>query len=890
MNPEQQRAMRIARGLLANEVPLEAILTNPAIDAGLRDFVKEALERERNIHLVPARVLVNDPTQPDWLNKHDRSAWYYWPTLRDFLLNEKGWETPHVRSLDDSSDKVLSQLAPPDKPAFDVRGLVLGHVQSGKTANFTALISKAVDAGYRLIIVLSGIDNGLRRQTQIRLKRELVGYNPNKPGAVQYPQKGKQWHEFTTDDIHGDFDPGTANQAALQGNQPVLIVLKKNKHRLTRLNSWIDRAAAEVRATLPLLVIDDEADNASVDTRGTRLAAGQDPDDEYEEPTAINRLIRQLLSKFQRRSYVAYTATPFANILIAHDNVGPDDLGADLYPKDFFVSLPKPNSYFGSEEIFGRTDPETGNPVGGMDIIVPVPDDDLATLEGSGLPQTLREALMDFVLGGACRALRGDGDKAATMLIHTSHLNVTQALLQSTVEAEFKNLKDAWRYDRKAILGELAQRWEDSFRPTTKSSYPDRDVPFANVEPFVGPFFEAVQICVINSQSGKVLDYDREPGLKAIAIGGNKLSRGLTLEGLLVSYFVRMAKTYDTLMQMGRWFGFRPDYEDLTRIYTTPELSSWFSDLAYVEQRLREDIEVYEEQGLKPSELGPRIWQHPTMQITSAPKSRYANAVTISTSYSFTLEQTFKFPFSRPADLAALADSNQRSVQSFLNSVRGQRNAAHSKGNRPVWTGVDPDRVLEFLRGFQVDPISRSISMSLIVKYIERMLEDDELTTWTVAVCGRGKEEKKLGSALWLPGGEKVAQISRSRLRAAPESLGVITSPEDEAIGLSPPLVKAMEQKLAEAAQRNEKKSIGRAAREVRPHDHGLLLLYPISRQSGTKLVDEDESPSRKPLYENPDGQNSRDIVGLAISFPKSKQRQTVEEYVEGTVPWKPVE
>lgn len=889
MTPEQQRAMRIARTLLANDIPLDAILANPAIEAGQRDFVRDTLAKEQNVHLVPARVLVNDPNHPDWLNKLDRSAWYYWPMLRDFLLNQKGWESPFVRSLDDSSDKVLKQLAPPEKTAFDVRGLVLGYVQSGKTANFTALIAKAVDAGYRLIIVLSGIDNGLRRQTQIRLKRELAGYNPPKPGAVPYPPKGKQWHEFTSDDIGGDFDPGNANQAALQGEQPVLMVVKKNKHRLTRLITWLDKAPAEVRNTLPLLVIDDEADNASVDTRGTRLQEGQDPDSDYEEPTAINRLIRQLLNKFQRRSYVAYTATPFANILIAHDTVGLQDTGADLYPRDFFVSLPKPNEYFGAEEIFGRTSPETGEPVGGMDIIHEVTDEDLAALDHNDLPQSLRTAMIDFVLGGACRAYRGDADKPATMLVHTTHLNVTQALLQTAVESEFKNLKDAWRYDRKVVVGELELRWSEEFRPVTMLSHPERDVRFKEIEPFIGPFFEAVQICVVNSQTGAVLDYDREPKLKAIAIGGNKLSRGLTLEGLLVSYFVRMAKTYDTLMQMGRWFGFRRNYEDLTRIYTTPELSSWFSDLAYVEQRLREDIEVYEDQGLKPRELGPRIWQHPTMQITSAPKSRHANTVTISTSYSFSLEQTFKFPFSRPADLAALADSNLRSVQKFLANIEGKRSQEFSSDNRPVWLAVDPEQVLAFLRGFQVDAVSRGISITLLVKYIERMLSAGELTEWTIGVCGRKKEDRTLGSVTWLPDNQPTAQISRSRLKASPDSLGVITSPDDETIGLPANLMDQAEKLRSEAMQRNETKSIGRAAREVRSHRNGLLLLYPISRFSGAE-IEPDEKHARQPLFENPKSQNARDLVGLAVSFPQSKQRQTVEEYLEGTVGWRPVE
>src|SRR4029077_6600826 len=126
-----------------------------------------------------------------------RSTWQYWPALRDYLLTTKGWDAATIRSLDDSSDKIVRQLASPQEERFDIRGLVLGFVQSGKTANYTAVIAKAADAGYRLVIVLSGIDNGLRRQTNIRLKKELVGYPDNRVGAVRMPEIGKRWHEFT---------------------------------------------------------------------------------------------------------------------------------------------------------------------------------------------------------------------------------------------------------------------------------------------------------------------------------------------------------------------------------------------------------------------------------------------------------------------------------------------------------------------------------------------------------------------------------------------------------------------------------------------------------------------------------------------------------------------
>jgi hypothetical protein len=357
MTPQERIALRTARSLLELGYDIDTVLANPLIVPELREFVREELQRDANIELIPARTVVADRARGDWLDGLDRSTWYYWPSLRQFLL-AKGWTLSSLRSLDDSSDRVLRQLEPQETSAFDIRGLVLGFVQSGKTANFTALAAKAVDAGYRLVIVLSGVDNGLRRQTNIRLKRELVGFPDSRFGAVALPPMGKQWHEFTRPELHGDFQPGFANHAALQGSQPVLLVVKKNTRVLQRLLDWLDAAPAEVRQRLPVLIVDDEADQASVDTHGTYQTDedSADPSDpDYEPPSAINGFIRGLIGRFDRRAYVAYTATPFANILIPHDTSDPT-VGNDLYPKDFIVDLPKPDGYFGAEEIFGRMD------------------------------------------------------------------------------------------------------------------------------------------------------------------------------------------------------------------------------------------------------------------------------------------------------------------------------------------------------------------------------------------------------------------------------------------------------------------------------------------------------------------------------------------------------
>jgi hypothetical protein len=699
---------------------------------------------------------------------------------------------------------------------------------------------------------------------------------------------GQQWHEFTRDDLHGDFRSGFANHAALQGSQPVLLVVKKNGHVLRRLLAWLRQAPGEVLHTLPVLVIDDEADLASVDTCGTYQTAEDPPDTvdpDYEPPSAINGLIRELLGLFERRVYVAYTATPYANILIPHDTEDPQ-VKNDLYPKDFIVDLPKPAGYFGAEELFGRMDSATGAEVEGLDVIRDVTDADVAALDQDQLPSSLETALLDFVLAGAARAQRGDGNAPATMLVHTSQLIRVQARLRRLVAERFAERRDEWRYQREhEIRDRLRHRWETEFMPVTQSTHPERYVPFSAIEPQIGPFFEAVQVREINSETGEVLDYEHEPSLKAIAVGGNRLSRGLTLEGLLLSFFVRRSASYDTLMQMGRWFGFRGGYEDLTRIWTTAELAGWFSDLALVEHRLREDIQVYESQGLTPYQVGMRIWQHPAMQVTAPLKRRFASGTTIAQSYSLALEQTFKFPLRRPDDLAVQADANRLAVRDLVSRL-GPPDKDHSDDKGPAWTGVSASVVLDFLRTYRVDDEARSVSLPLICAYIERLAAESELVRWTIAVRGRENPDAKLGYADWnLPNGP-APQISRSRLYET-DSLGVITSPGDEAVGLTAEQKRQAEELIANARAVDSKKSENSAAREVRPAEDGLLLLYPISRHSG---YDRTDGGNRRPLFDNSNSPLARDLVGLAVSFPTSNQQQRVEAYLQGTVGWRPVE
>ena len=748
---EFEQALGIVRLMIDGGLAREAAINNPAIPEEYRNQVRQILEQEENIILEPARILVANRQHDEWLRQKDRSSWYYWPRLREYLLGIKNRTEPSIRSLDETTDRILGQLAEPSSGQFDIRGLVVGYVQSGKTANYTALIAKAADIGYRLIIILAGIDNGLRRQTQIRLNKELVGYPDNRLNSVRYPPSGKIWHQFTNEEFDGDFQPGFANPAALQGTQPVLLVIKKNGTVLRRLHRYLDSAPEEARRTLPVLIIDDEADQASIDTRGTYIAEGEPIPEDYEEPSVINGLIRDLVNKFSKKAYVGYTATPFANVLIPHDTYDPTRKN-DLYPKDFIVDLPKPSGYFGAEELFGRFDTDTAEDLEGLDVIRGVPDQDMEDLRQGFLPATLEMSMIDFVLAGSCRMYRENGSFPATMLIHGSHLIRPQLELEKLVSKRYSELKDEWRYQRnQGIRERMRERWDLEFRPRVKLLEAMPDIPFDAIEKYIGPFFESVFVRVINSsRPGQILDYEREPDLKAIAIGGNRLSRGLTLEGLLMSYFVRSPATYDTLMQMGRWFGFRGGYEDVTRIYMPLELAGWFRDLALVEHELRQDIHIYEIENLTPMQIGTKILQHPSMLVTSRLKQRYAQSITIEQSYSNRSMETIRFPFDRMDDLALLLKNNLATTKSFLQEL----GSPEWDNQGAVWSNISPEQVLDFLRTYQIDREVRNISLPLVCDYIQRQNENKELINWTIAVRGLEAEDVKLGddrSWNWIP-------------------------------------------------------------------------------------------------------------------------------------------
>ncbi|MCK5744672.1 MAG: Z1 domain-containing protein, partial [Oricola sp.] len=541
-----------------------------------------------------------------------REDWYggpkatdrHWPALEGYLRNTKGWGGDAVDSMDETSTEVVSLLANPAGDQFRCRGLVVGYVQSGKTANMTAVIAKAVDAGYNLIVLLGGMTNKLRAQTQRRIEADIVERHRH------------LWQLYTTGEDHGDFTvPANGSFTMPVEGRAQLVVMKKITSRLNAFHRTVRKTPPAILKSLKVLLIDDECDQASVNSAK----------DDY-DITKINDAIRSIIRSLPAVSYVGYTATPFANVFIDPFPHNKEELD-DLYPEDFITSLPRPKGYFGTREVFG-TDPvdadEETPTEAGRDMIRVVPEDELGLLRPEraadkdifqpDIAPSLENALLWFFASCAIRRKRAQSGAHMTMLIHTSP-NVAQhrkmaETVRSWLDANSSDLRSG-RGDAFRRMTALLEEEVDRVPPPASG---DMSAPggASDLMDELGEVLDALEIAIENGESEERLDYTGDPKTY-IVVGGAVLARGLTLEGLCVSFFLRTAKQYDTLLQMGRWFGYRHGYEDLPRLWTTADLADSFRALAHIEEEIRDDIEIYRDRKVSPLDFAVRVRAIPGM-------------------------------------------------------------------------------------------------------------------------------------------------------------------------------------------------------------------------------------------------------------------------------------
>ena len=668
---------------------------------------------DKNYHLVDPQVIKREGIIGEkfrWYGgPHELSERWEFAKLQ--LLKE-GRSQEEIDEVVTSSSQILGLLSSPITDQFASRGLVLGYVQSGKTTNFIATISQAADEGYRLIIVLSGVTNNLRKQTQERLERSLTGENSN------------NWNWLTS--IDNDFSASmNANDLLSAPSKRVIAVVKKNNSRLKRLKNWLESAPIAVRQGLPVLIIDDEADQATVNSH--KLLNRQ---------TAINKTLTSMLKPtfLPKNAYLGYTATPFANILSdAKDET-------QLFPRDFIYPLKRSEKYFGAEQLFGREpiDEEDQAISTERDIIIPIDHADrdaLGTLIDPNnrvipteLPQSLQDAIHWFVLATAARRVRSKKNKFSTMLIHTSGRIPSHRDMKTLVARYITQLRElpSSLIDQK--LSECwAKRAEDGW---LKGDSPVLE--WDEIKNEVSNVLDTCKLIVDNSKSDDRLVYDfqnEENAEPYIVIGGNTLARGLTLEGLICSYFMRTSSAYDSLLQMGRWFGYRVGYEDLQRIWMQDDLISNFRHMALVEEEIRQQIEQLAAEGLDPSQVPIRIRDHKLLTITALNKMNYAKRLQIG--YSDTRVETISLD-----SKVEILLSNQLATKNFIKSIKnsGHDISAKNPEGWPIFKDIPWKAVSDFFGDYKwVDSATRA-NGELIKTYINAHQGSGDLETWNVFI------------------------------------------------------------------------------------------------------------------------------------------------------------
>jgi hypothetical protein len=844
------------------------------------EHLARSFEARLDVSMTMGAQLVTDGYEP-WLPTRRASIEpYFWNRYRK-LLTQQRFPNPVLQTLDQVTDNIVGLLEDPEKEGdWDRRGMVVGHVQSGKTANYTGVVCKAADAGYKLIIVIAGVHNNLRSQTQARIDEGFIGRDTGKGMAIdgQHNLIGVGQFDSTrrpasfTNTLK-DFNKQQASSVGVSISdlkQPAVLVIKKNSSTLSNLIAWLkDNNAGRggTKIAAPMLLIDDEADNASINT-----AKGPG------EVTRINGQIRTLLSLFQRSCYVGYTATPFANIFIDPET---DDemLGSDLFPRDFIVSLDPPDNYFGAKRIFLDDSDAVIRPISDNEDLLPtVHRIDHKIL---GLPRSLEVAIQSFVLSRAIRILRGQGQAHSSMLVNASRFTSVQSQLRNEIHERVARIRDAARiYSNLSPEKALANKEISALKLIWEEEYSDC-AEWPEIQAVLKEAVSPIDTVEINAKSKSGLDYrgNAKEGLHVIAVGGFSLSRGLTLEGLTISYFLRNSQMYDTLMQMGRWFGYRPGYEDLCRVWMPEEAQGWYEHIAEATEELRAELKAMEAVKATPRDFGLKVRSHPdTLIVTARNKMGTGKKIVLRIGLGNSFIETATL---RASPMAVAA--NREAASNFVASLKSlgyDPNQAEQDRGGYLLKGVPAGPIVDFVRDFRNSEGSFLTEPGPVAQYIEDRL-DGELASWDVLFASVKRDEAKklnqdiLGRVIYCQqrtiGKRSNDQVIRVTNKQRVASRGV------EQTGLSKEDIAAieaayLEQEISEAKRIEKGDKVNfpdLIYRRKRPRP--LLILHLLEL-----LPPENET--------RPEWLPTEPVVAWSISFPSTAKEEKKVEYVVGSV------
>jgi hypothetical protein len=817
-----ERVLRMVRANFSSEIPAEsAIRKQIEVLVGIEDELHisdvepifEEICAQLNIRM-DLGVLVEAPGHLPWLAEQD-PKWEWWKAYRQSLANE-GRSPVVIETLNEALDTILDQLGNPgEQKAWSRRGLVIGDVQSGKTSTYIGLIDKAIDVGYNVVILLTGNTEALRAQTQERVDSGVVGRDSSRNqvgekiashliGVGKILDSTAKLDSMTTQ--VSDFRKSSREAVnTIPGSGKVVVfVTKKNKTVLTQIRRWFEqRMPPDTKSPLPLLLIDDESDYASINTKA-------DDDD----PTAINRAIRDLLALSSRNSYVGFTATPFANIFID------DEIEEDLFPRDFIYGLNSPSNYVGAKSIFGGdsdSDPIRAN--SDAEIFFPVPHK--KDLEVAQLPDSMIEAIRAYLLTNAIRDLRGQRGKPTAMLINVSRFVLVQGQVTELVQECIAGYKNAIQLHSEAYAGGTGQPLLQEIHETFETEFTPCEFGWLEVLNSLESSNSPVKAVVINSKANR----DDELPLRYVAVGGDILSRGLTLEGLSTSYFFRFTRASDTLMQMARWFGYREGYSDLCRIWISDDMSVAYGDVSDALEELRDELGEMRRQQLTPRQYGLSVKYHKeSLAITARNKMRSA----VRGEKAISLRGSMHESRVLPSDPQAL-QANLAAAERLLRQLEETHGAPEALPGRShlLWREVDKLSVASFFEEFTVFPSwSAGVFTDKAIARFVKFAEAADLQSWDVALMGgRGGTMPELAGLLGNHGlPERGMDGSQKNGWRVSGSKSRVAGPGDVSLSLDP----ARKKEIDAAYKPKEGKTSVPDPTYIKDLSRPLLLLYPL--------------------------------------------------------------
>jgi hypothetical protein len=760
-----------SEAFLIEQVNLYRPIAGPHLsDLDCENLVKR-LVRRLSIDVELGTVIFADDFIP-WLDERRGALqWERWITYKQWLLNTKRpWRV--VDKLDELTHTILDFAGDPnlDGP-WRRRGLVIGDVQSGKTSTYLGLLNKAVDAGYRLIIVLAGHTEVLRQQTQERIDEGLIGSDSRlragKPGsapdAERYIGVGALRRDLATAfgmttvmrDFRKSSQEATNIRIASDESRPYVFVVKKNKSVLEALSTWLSQQPQTAgQLDIPVLLIDDEADYASLNTN------------EETNPTAINLGIRNILARFSRSSYIGFTATPFANVFIDDEN------DQDLFPRDFIYSLDSPSNYVGANATFGTSEEANESKLHILDDAEDeFPIGHKPTLNVASLPESLRAAIRTFLITNAIRDLRNQ-DKPRSMLVNVSRFKKVQGQVFELVAEELSGLRSAIQLHSAEFAAGSSNVDLEAIRATYETGFGSTEFGWDEVLTALPNAVADIRVLLFNSDKDKKLAdeeqvWDRPQ--RMIAVGGDVLSRGLTLDGLMTSYFYRNTQASDTLLQMARWFGYREGYEDLCRLWIDKEVADDFRFVNESIEQLRADLVLMHTQELTPEFFGIAVRKHPgALRITARNKMKSTEVRRKVISVVAQRLETTKLS----ADTDVIR-SNFAALEVLVGELaRHPVQDEITRRGYNVWRGVAKETVAKFLHMFEAHSSDELFFGPTLSGFVGRNV-NPSFDTWDIVLVNGLSDEKRrssIGNISFFPPARQIFKGSGGELRVSGNS------------------------------------------------------------------------------------------------------------------------